>query len=62
MVILAETVPPVVLLAQQVRRARVVCERADADAARMASEAAEARARLNTLEAQYAALKTGAAA
>jgi len=51
-----------VALAHAVRLAKVVSERADADAAQAASEAQEARARLTAVEAEYAALKTGAAA
>ena len=62
MVILAETVPEVVLLAQQVRRAKIAAERADADAAQALSEAAAARARYEKLDADYRAVKTGAAA
>lgn len=62
MVILAETVPEVVRLAHQVAKARVASARADADAAQALSEAAAARARYEKLDADYRAVKTGAAA
>ena len=59
------TITPVtdrVALAHKVRRAKLASERADADAARAVSEAQEARTRLAAVEAEYAAVKTGAAA
>lgn len=49
-------------LYRRLRLARVASERADADAAQAASEAQAARTRLAAVEAEYAALTTGAAA